>query len=118
MRKSYKSVRKVKNTFDEKGWSNKSFNEQPNYLAGLFTHAYENTLYLQYQCPLCGDDVSVSKLIQDGSIDYETHVAGEMVNNLRRELSKHYEYECGSNRERRLKTAEILIDKFSDRIYG
>jgi len=118
MRKSYKSVRKVKQYFDGKGWSTKAFNEQPNYLAGLFTHAYENILYLQYRCPLCGDDVTVSKPIDHNPISYEAHVAGEMVNNLRRELSKHYEYECGSNRERRLKTAEILIDKFSDRIYG
>lgn len=117
MKKSYESVRKVKSIFDGEGWSKKVYNEQPTYLTGLFTHCYENLLYLQYRCPLCGDDISVSKLIENGSINYETEVAGEMINNLRRELCRHYKSECGSDRNRRGKMAEMLLDKFHDRRY-
>lgn len=119
MSSSYRVRRFNKDIQTDKGWSKKMFIEQPEYLSGFFMHRYEDHLYLQYRCPLCGDDVSVKLAIKANvPINVETEVSGEAINRLRIELSKHYQRDCGSNRERREKTAEILIDKFKDRMYG
>ena len=90
------------------------------YLSGLFTSKYGDEFYMHFLCPLCGDQVNVLKKLDyanEATIDFEKDVAGRMTNDMRRMLSEHYAKECGSDRARREKTAEILMDKFMDRVY-
>jgi hypothetical protein len=91
---------------------------QTNYLTGLYTHRYKDLFYLQYNCPLCGDEIHVTRQLENNMpVDYEKHVAGEMMNHLRADLAAHYKRECGSDRARRHNTGEILFDKFMDGVY-
>lgn len=85
--------------------------EADTYLSGLYTSTYKDVLYLHFFCPLCGDTIVQTHHIANGSVDYEKEVAGLMVNQMRQLLADHYKDECGSDRERRQRTAEILIDK-------
>ena len=98
--------------------------KSPHYLSGLFTHHYADEFYLTYTCPLCGVNVNVMKktdsMISDHKvkIEYDRHVAGEMLNDLRVGLAEHYKSECGTDLQRRRTMAGMLIDKAEDRIYS
>jgi hypothetical protein len=91
------------------------------YLSGLFTSKYGDEFMLHYVCPLCGEQVIITKKLNlkapEITIDYQHEVTGRMGNELRTALVAHYRDDCGSNRERKEKTAQILIDKLQDGVY-
>lgn len=95
--------------------------EMRTYLSGLFTSKYGNEFMLHYVCPLCGEQILNTKKLDMKSseitIDYHHEVSGRMINELRSQLVDHYRNDCGSDRQRKEKTAEILLDKIQDGIY-
>lgn len=95
--------------------------EMRTYLSGLFTSKYGDEFMLHYVCPLCGEQVVITKKLNlkasEITIDYQHEVIGRMGNELRAALVAHYRDDCGSDRKRKEKSAEILIDKLMDKVY-
>lgn len=95
---------------------------QEVFLSGLFTSKYADQFYLHYLCPLCHEQLNVTKKlgIEAGkvTVDYQTEVAGRMLNQMCELLAEHYTSACGTTPERRKGMANILISKLQHEVYS